>query len=187
MGATSVGCLQRLTGCSSLIILLRFIPSIQRKSWAFYEYVMEQVDVSVVVVCICSFSYIAISYVRSNRLPPRHRLTVILHHCSMHVCVCVCAHITTGPINQCFPCYCGLYFCRPGRKLTQCGLCARVNGWLWRKVWRKKAEIDSKEKWGRNLHQAPDWLGGWEHLTTGAGRLTGWWPLSPSLLDVFRI
>lgn len=51
MSATSVGCLQRLTGCSSLIILLRFIPSIQRKSWAFYEYVMEQVDVSVVVVC----------------------------------------------------------------------------------------------------------------------------------------
>lgn len=145
---------------------------------------------------ICSFPFIAISYMRSNRLSPRHRLTVILHHCSMQLsaqytrasmCVCVCAHITTGPINQCFLCYCGLHFCRPGGKLTQCGLCARVNGWLWSKVWRKKAEIDSKEKWGRNLHQAPDWLWGWEHLTTGAGHLTGWWALSPSLLDIFRI
>lgn len=74
---------------------------------------------------ICSFSIITISYMRSNRLSPRHRLTVILHHCSMQpsaqyarasmcACVCVRAHKTTGPINQCFPCYCGLHFCRPG-------------------------------------------------------------------------
>lgn len=52
---------------------------------------------------ICSFPFIAISYIGSNRLSPRHRLTVIPHHCStqlsarytrasMCICVCVCAH-----------------------------------------------------------------------------------------------